>query len=52
VVTFLPDQRLRLVQFGLSPAGDEDIRAFGDEPLCGRQTDAAAAAGDHCHFAI
>ena len=26
-----PDQRLRLVQLGLSPAGDKDIRAFGDE---------------------
>ena len=47
----LPDQRLRLVQLGLSWAGDKDIRAFGDKPLCGRQTDAAAAAGDQCHFA-
>jgi hypothetical protein len=27
----------------LSPAGDKDIRAFGDEPLCRRQSDAAAA---------
>jgi hypothetical protein len=26
---------------------DEDVGAFVDEPLCGRQPDTAAAAGDH-----
>jgi hypothetical protein len=35
-----------------SEADNEDIRAFSDEPLCGRQTDAAATAGDHRHFAL
>jgi hypothetical protein len=31
----------------LAAACDEDIRAFIDEPLRGRQPDTAASAGDH-----
>jgi hypothetical protein len=40
------DQGLGLVQLGLSPAGDEDVGAFGDEPLRGGQANAATSAGD------
>jgi hypothetical protein len=31
---------------GLSPTGDEDVGAFGDEPLRGRKTDSTTAAGN------
>ena len=46
------DQRFGLVQLALSTPGDEDVRAFVDEPLRGRQSDTAAAAGDHGDLAI
>src|SRR5262249_41865328 len=36
----LPD---RFVQLRLAASGDEDVGAFGDEPPCGGQADAAVA---------
>jgi hypothetical protein len=41
------DHRFSLVQLASAAAHDEDVGAFVDEPLCGRQPDTAAAAGDH-----
>ena len=36
------------VESGLTAAGDVDEGAFCDEALCGRETDAAVAARNHC----
>jgi hypothetical protein len=38
--------------FCWTPSGDEDIRAFRDESLRRRQTDAAISSGDKCHLAF
>ncbi len=38
---------LCLIQRASAAAHDEDVGAFVDEPVCGRQPDTAAAAGDH-----
>ena len=31
---------------GLSPTGEEDVAAFGDEPLRGRKADSTTATGN------
>ena len=36
----------RRVQLGLAASGDDHLRSLGGEPLGGRQTDPACAAGD------
>ena len=46
------DQRFGLVQLALAAPGDEDVGAFFDEPLRGRQPDTATAAGDHGDLSI
>src|SRR5580658_4481995 len=38
------------VEFGLTTAGDEDIRAFGHKTLGCSESDTAAAAGDQGDF--
>jgi len=40
------DLRDGLVEFGLPAAGDKNIGALFNEPLCGREADAAASACD------
>src|SRR5260370_23213692 len=40
----------RLIQLGLTTAGDENTRALGCEALGNAQADARAAASYHCYF--
>lgn len=42
----------RLIKFGLSAPGDEDIRALRDESLCCRQTDATIPCSENCRLAF
>jgi hypothetical protein len=46
------DLGLRLVEFALAAAHDEDISALFDEFLRGRQSDAARSAGDDSDFSV
>jgi hypothetical protein len=38
------------IELGLTPASDEDMRAFCDEPLRGGEAYAAVASRDDCDF--
>jgi hypothetical protein len=46
------NQRHGGVQLALATARDEHVRALVNEPLRGRESDTAAAAGDHRDLAI
>src|ERR1700723_1888660 len=43
---------LRLVEFLLTTARDEDVGALFYEELCGRQTEPGRTASNDCHFSL
>src|SRR5713226_2421447 len=48
----LADLAHRGVELGVTATGDEDVRAFRDEPLCSGEADSAVASGDDRDFSF